>query len=111
LEATGLDPVGQYHIHGEPKDFRRNDLRRSGLVGSSWPRGSSVTGLLTVQDRMSGPQPVPYTGFNEHGANKNVSEMFGRRNTIEGALKGPAQVAGRHDDAAQNGNDESCVQI
>jgi hypothetical protein len=33
-------------------------------------------GVLTVQDRLSGPQPVPYTEFKSQVASKNVQELF-----------------------------------
>ena len=44
-------------------------------------------GLLTVQDRMGGPQSIPYTEFKAQVANKNVREVFARGNTIQGALR------------------------
>ena len=54
-------------------------------------------GLLTVQDRMSGPQTIPYTEFKAQVANKNVSEVFARGNTIQGALKKAASLPGHSD--------------
>jgi cell division protease FtsH len=44
-------------------------------------------GVLTVQDRRSGPQTVPYTEFKSQVANKNVAELFARGDSIEGQLK------------------------
>src|SRR5262249_14643900 len=51
-------------------------------------------GILTVQDRLSGPQAVPYTEFKTQVANKNVAEVFARGHSIEGQLKKPAPVPG-----------------
>jgi len=48
-------------------------------------------GLLTVQDRMGGPQSIAYTEFKAQVANKNVGEVFARGNTIQGALRKTAQ--------------------
>jgi cell division protease FtsH len=54
-------------------------------------------GVLTLQDRLSGPEPVPYTEFKTQVANKNVSEVFARGNSIEGQLKKPAPRPGEKD--------------
>jgi cell division protease FtsH len=63
-------------------------------VFAAWFLGYLVFfGLLTVQDRMSGPQAVPYTEFKAQVANSNVEEVFARGNTIQGALKKAAPVA------------------
>ena len=52
-------------------------------------------GLLTVQDRLSGPQPVPYTEFKRQVADKNIQELFARGDSIEGQLKKAAPLPGR----------------
>ena len=52
-------------------------------------------GLLTMQDRMSGPQAISYTEFKAHVARKNVREVFARGDTIEGQLKEPAALPGQ----------------
>jgi cell division protease FtsH len=44
-------------------------------------------GVLTVQDRLSGPRAVPYTEFKHQVAAKNVNEVFARGDSIEGQLK------------------------
>jgi len=44
-------------------------------------------GLLTVQDRLSGPQTVSYTDFKVQVGSRNVSEVFSRGDSIEGQLK------------------------
>jgi cell division protease FtsH len=48
--------------------------------------------LLTLQERMAGPQSISYTEFKTQVANKNVSEVFSRGETIEGTLRKPAKV-------------------
>jgi cell division protease FtsH len=52
-------------------------------------------GVLTVQDRLSGPQPVPYTEFKGQVASKNVHELFARGDSIEGQLKKAAPLPGK----------------
>jgi cell division protease FtsH len=54
-------------------------------------------GMLTVQDRLSGPEAVPYTEFKTQVANKNVAELFARGDSIEGQLKKTVPVPGRQD--------------
>jgi cell division protease FtsH len=54
-------------------------------------------GVLTVQDRLSGPQPVPYTAFKTQVANKNVAELFARGDSIEGQLKTAVSIPGQKD--------------
>ena len=44
-------------------------------------------GMLTFQDRLSGPEPVPYTEFKSQVANKNIAELFARGDSIEGQLR------------------------
>ena len=54
-------------------------------------------GVLTVQDRLAGPQPVTYTEFKAQVANKNVGELFARGDSIEGQLKKAVPVPGDKD--------------
>jgi cell division protease FtsH len=54
-------------------------------------------GVLTIQDQLSGPQPIPYTEFKSHVASKNVAELFARGNSIEGQLKKAAPIPGQTD--------------
>jgi cell division protease FtsH len=51
--------------------------------------------ILTIQDRLSGPQPVPYTEFKSQVAGKNVAEVFARGDSIEGQLRKAVSVPGR----------------
>jgi len=76
-----------------------------------WPRWLTMAvwlvgylllfGMLTVQDRLSGPQPVPYTEFKSQVANKNVAEVFARGDSIEGELKKAAPIPGQQDRSYQ----------
>jgi cell division protease FtsH len=52
-------------------------------------------GLLTVQDRLSGPQAVSYTEFKTQVAAKNVAEVFARGDSIEGQLRKAVPLAGQ----------------
>ena len=52
-------------------------------------------GVLTVQDPLSGPEPVPYTEFRTQVTNKNVAELFARGDSIEGQLKKSVPVPGQ----------------
>ncbi len=53
-----------------------------------WPVGYLLLfGMLTLQDRLSGPQAVPYTEFKNQVAAKNVAELFARGDSIEGELR------------------------
>jgi cell division protease FtsH len=54
-------------------------------------------GTLTIQDRLSGPQPVPYTEFKTQVAKKNVAELFARGDSIEGRLRSAVPVPGEQD--------------
>ena len=44
-------------------------------------------GIVTLQDRMSGPQAISYTEFKNQVGNKNVGEVFARGDSIEGSVK------------------------
>ncbi|HEY9466032.1 MAG TPA: ATP-dependent zinc metalloprotease FtsH [Vicinamibacterales bacterium] len=58
-------------------------------------------GVLMVQDRLSGPQPVPYTEFKNQVTSHNVSTLFARGNSIQGELKKAAAVPGQPDNTYQ----------
>jgi cell division protease FtsH len=45
---------------------------------------------MTLQDRMTAPETVPYTEFKAQVDGGNVAEVFARGETIEGKLKKPA---------------------
>jgi cell division protease FtsH len=54
-------------------------------------------GVLTLQDRLSGPQAIPYTEFKTQVAANNVAELFARGDSIEGQLKKPVATPGGQD--------------
>jgi len=56
-----------------------------------------VFAIVTLQDRVAGPQSVPYTEFKAQVAAHNVQEVFSRGNTIQGALKQAKPEPGRPD--------------
>jgi cell division protease FtsH len=57
--------------------------------------------VLTIQDRLAGPQPVPYTEFKSQVASKNVEELFARGDSIEGRLRKAVPVPGQQDQTYQ----------
>ncbi len=48
--------------------------------------------VLTVQDRLNGPQAVSYTEFKTQVEAHNVAEIFTRGDSIEGSLKNEAPI-------------------
>jgi len=52
---------------------------------------------LTMQERMSEPDAVPYTEFKRQVHAHNVAEVFARGESIEGALKKDAPIPARQD--------------
>src|SRR5690242_21466948 len=75
-----------------PKQGRRWLTLLAWIVGYAFLFGS-----LTLQDRLSGPQSVPYTEFKSQVVAKNVTEVFAKGDTIEGALKKAAPLPGQSD--------------
>jgi cell division protease FtsH len=77
---------------------RAQKPRRRWTTAAIWLAGYLLLfGVLTVEDQLSGPQPVPYTEFKSQVANKNVAEVFARGDSIEGQLKKAAPLPGQHD--------------
>jgi cell division protease FtsH len=90
-----------WRTEGLPKDEPPKPKRRW-LPMLAWAIGYLLFfGVLTVQDRLSGPQPVPYTEFKTQVAAKNVAEVFARGNSIEGQLKKAAPVRGQQNRSYQ----------
>ena len=52
---------------------------------------------LTMQERMSEPDAVPYTEFKRQVRAQNVAEVFARGESIEGALKKDAPIPAHQD--------------
>jgi cell division protease FtsH len=109
---TGKDPRSQASSQEpapEVRDQNSRPWRTEGVPKAPPPKGRPkwtmlavwllgyilFFGVLTMQDRMSGPAAVPYTEFKTQVANKNVAEVFARGNTIEGALKKEAPLPGQ----------------
>jgi cell division protease FtsH len=90
-------PSKPWRIEGLPK-------REPGAPKPRWPVfaiwlvGYLVFfGLLTLQDRMSGPESIPYTEFKNQVAAHNVAEVFSRGESIEGQLKKAARIPGQEE--------------
>jgi len=72
------------------------------IITAIWLVGYLVWfGVVTIQDRLSGPQTVPYTEFRTQVASKNVAELFARGDSIEGQLKKAAPLPGHQDHTYQ----------
>ena len=86
------------------KPWRTEGLPAEGkppAPGSRWPRiafalliYSVFFGLLTMQDRLSDPETLPYNEFKAQVAAQNVAEVFARGDSIQGGLHKPAPVPG-----------------
>jgi cell division protease FtsH len=102
-EPTGVDRPGE---QPPPRPWRTEGLPK-GEAPKQTPRWRTIAiwgigylllfGILTVQDRLSGPQAVPYTDFKTQVSNKNIAELFARGNSIEGQLKKAVSVPGQQD--------------
>jgi cell division protease FtsH len=81
-----------WRTEGLPKRQPANPRRRWATL-AIWLVGYLVLfGMFTLQDRLSGPQPIPYTEFKVQVSSKNIAGLFARGNSIEGELKKPAAV-------------------
>jgi cell division protease FtsH len=95
--APGIpdQPARPWRTEGIPKQ-QPQQRRPKWLMLGVWVLGYALFfGVLTIQDRMSGPAAVPYTEFKAQVVNKNVAEVFARGNSIEGALKKEAPLPGQ----------------
>ena len=90
-------PERPWRTEGLPKG-RSPNPRRWWTTGAIWVVGYLLLfGVLTIQDRLSGPQSVPYTEFKTQIAGKNVAELFARGDSIEGQLRKAAPIPGQQD--------------
>jgi cell division protease FtsH len=99
LPTPGGDrpPARPWRTEGLPKG-RPPSRRRWWITAAIWVVGYMLFfGILTIQDRLSGPQALPYTEFKTQVAQKNVAELFARGNSIEGQLKKAAAIPGQPD--------------
>ena len=84
-----------WRTEGLPKGKAPKPSRRWLTLGL-WLAGYLVLfGMLTIQDRLSGPQAIPYTEFKTQVASKNVHELFARGDSIEGRLKKAVPLPGQ----------------
>jgi len=97
---TGTAKPGQ----APPPPWRTEGLpeEQSGKQPSQWGARvwwlltcAGLFAILTMQDRLSGPQVVAYTEFKAQVASKNVHEVFARGNTVQGVLKQPEPIPGK----------------
>jgi cell division protease FtsH len=94
-QPPGQPPSRPWRTEGLPQGQPAKQGRRWPTM-IVWALGYLLLfGMLTLQDRLTGPQPVPYTDFKTQVSNKNVAELFARGDTIEGALKKAAPVPGQ----------------
>ena len=90
-------PSRPWRTEGLPKG-QPTKPRPRWLTMAIWMVGYLMLfGVLTVQDRLSGPQPVPYTDFKTQVTDKNVAELFARGDSIEGQLKKAVAIPGQQD--------------
>ena len=88
-------PVRPWRTEGLPKGTPQKPRPRWVNL-AIWVVGYLVLfGVLTVQDRLSGPQAVPYTEFKRQVVAKNVAEVFARGDSIEGELKKAVPIPGQ----------------
>ena len=97
--APDRPPARPWRTEGLPKSKDPSpNPRRRWITAAIWGVGYLLLfGMLTLQDWLSGPQPVPYTEFKTQVANKNVAELFARGDSIEGQLKKAAALPGQQD--------------
>jgi cell division protease FtsH len=90
-------PSRPWRTEGLPKG-QPPKPRRRWITAAIWFVGYLLLfGMLTVQDRLSRAQPVPYTEFKRQVANKNVAELFARGDSIEGQLTKAVPLPGQPD--------------
>jgi cell division protease FtsH len=95
--APDRPPERPWRTEGLPKG-RSPSPRRRWITAAIWIVGYLLLfGVLTIQDRLSGPQPIPYTEFKAQVANKNIAELFARGDSIEGQLRKAVPVPGQQD--------------
>jgi cell division protease FtsH len=101
VEGSGTpQPARPWRTEGLPKSPQPKQRRWITIV--IWGVGYLLLfGMLTVQDRLSGPQAVPYTEFKAQVSSKNVAELFARGDSIEGQLREPVPVPGQEDGTYQ----------
>ena len=95
-----------WRTEGLPKSEPPKPRRRWVSAGVWFLAYLAMFGVLTLQDRMSGPQAVPYTEFKGQVGSKNIGEVFARGDSIEGAAEksgAASRPAGSHLSAVHHG--------
>jgi len=90
-------PERPWRTEGLPKRPPAEPKRRW-ISATIWLVGYLLLfGMFTLQDRLSGPEPIPYTEFKAQVSSKNVAEVFAQGDSIEGKLKKPVSVTGQQE--------------
>jgi cell division protease FtsH len=97
-EPAPEEPTRPWRTEGLPKR-KASPPRRTPWITVASALGAYLVlfAVLTLQDRLSGPELVPYTEFKTQVASENVGEIFSRGDSIEGQLKKPVPVPGETD--------------
>ncbi|HMI86690.1 MAG TPA: AAA family ATPase [Polyangiaceae bacterium] len=90
-------PARPWRTEGLPKSQAPKPKPRWVRLGAWLSAFLLLFGVLEAQDRLSGPQAVPYTEFKSAVAAKNVAQVFARGDSIEGELKNAAPLPGAKD--------------
>ena len=88
-------PQRPWRTEGLPKSDPPKPRRRWTRMAIWFVAYLVLFALLTLQDRLAGPQSVPYTEFKKQVASKNVDRLFARGDSIEGQLKTAAPLPGQ----------------
>ena len=98
LAKPGADRPAErpWRTEGLPKG-QPPDPRRRWINGAIWIVGYLLLfGMFTIQDRLSGPEPIPYTEFKTQVSNKNVAELFAQGDSIEGQDRKSTRLNSSH---------------
>ena len=95
-----IPPSQPWRTEGLTKDNPPNQGPRRWIVPGVMLLVYLVSfGILTIQDRLNGPQAISYTEFKAQVLANNVAEVFARGDSIQGSLK---KDAPRPDDKDQS---------
>jgi cell division protease FtsH len=99
--AAGRPPQRPWRTEGLPNGPAQAPTppsNRRWITVAIWIGGYLLLfGTLTIQDRLSAPEPIPYTELKAQVATKNVAELFARGDSIQGKLKNAVPVPGEPD--------------
>ena len=85
-------PATPWRTEGLPKGQPPN-RQRAWITGAAWIIGYLLLfGTFTLQDRLSGPEAIPYTEFKSQVAGRNIGEVFARGDSIQGELRKAAPI-------------------